>query len=294
MKTWIDGRIVDAADATVSVTDHGLLYGDGVFEGIRVAAGRLFRIEHHLARLTLGAKALGLALPRPPGELRDIIEQTVRAHGEREAYVRLVVTRGVGPLGVDPTTCERPGLFCIVGSIRLFSEEQRQRGLALITSSHRRPSADALDMRVKSLNYLGSALAKLEARQRGADDALLLNAHGHVAEASVANVFALRGDVLSTPPATDGCLEGINRAAVLEIARSIGLEVRERSLGRLDFLGADEAFLTGSGAGILAMRSLDGRVIGSGERGPVTARLASLHRRLAEREGTELIPAQAP
>lgn len=293
MKTWIDGRIVDTADATVNVTDHGLLYGDGVFEGIRVAAGRLFRIEHHLARLALGAKALGLALPRSLDEIRDIIEQTVRAHGEREAYVRLVVTRGVGPLGVDPMTCERPGLFCIVGSIRLFSEEQRQRGLELITSSHRRPNADALDMRIKSLNYLGSALAKLEARQRGADDALLLNAHGHVAEATVANVFVLRGDVLSTPPVTDGCLEGINRAAVMELARSIGLEVRERSLGRLDFLGADEAFLTGSGAGIIAMRSLDGRVIGRGERGPVTARLTSLHRRLAESEGTELVPANA-
>ncbi|AUX39074.1 branched-chain amino acid aminotransferase [Sorangium cellulosum] len=291
MKTWIDGRIVDTAAATVNVTDHGLLYGDGIFEGIRVVAGRVFRIDRHLARLQVGAKAIGLELPRSPDALREIVEQTARAHGQREAYVRLVITRGVGPLGVDPTTCERPGLFCIVGPIRLFSDEQRKRGLDLITSSHRRPNADALDMRVKSLNYLGSALAKLEARQRGADDALLLNARGHVAEASVANVFTLHGDVLSTPPATDGCLEGINRAAVMQIARSIGLDVRERSLGRLDFFGADEVFLTGSGAGVIAMRSLDGRTIGAGEQGPVTARLTSLHRRLAETEGSEIIPA---
>ena len=170
-----------------------------------------------------------------------------------------------------------------------FSDEQRRRGLELITSSHRRPNADALDMRIKSLNYLGSALAKLEARQRGADDALLLNARGHVAEASVANVFALRGDVLATPPVTDGCLEGINRAAVMDIARSIGLTVVERSLGRLDFFAADEAFLTGTGAGVIAMRSLDGRTIGSGECGPVTGRLTALHRRLAESEGVEII-----
>ncbi|MGK3997624.1 branched-chain-amino-acid transaminase [Sorangium sp. So ce1024] len=290
MKTWIDGRIVGVAEATVNVTDHGLLYGDGVFEGIRVAAGRVFRIERHLARLEVGARALGIALPRSPAELRAIIEETARAHGEREAYVRLVVTRGVGPLGVDPTTCERPGLFCIVGSIRLFSEEQRQRGLDLITSSHRRPNADALDVRVKSLNYLGSALAKLEARQRGADDALLLNARGHISEATVANVFALRGDVLATPPATDGCLEGINRAAVMDIARSIGLTVVERSLGRLDLFAADEAFLTGTGAGVIAIRSLDGRTIGGGERGPITARLTAMHRRLAESEGVEIIP----
>ncbi|WP_437507912.1 branched-chain-amino-acid transaminase [Sorangium sp. So ce1099] len=289
MKTWIDGRVVDVADATVNVTDHGLLYGDGVFEGIRVAAGRLFRVDRHLARLDVGAKAVGIALPRSLDELRGIVEETARANGEREAYVRLVVTRGVGPLGVDPTTCERPGLFCIVGAIRLFSDEQRRRGLELITSSHRRPNADALDMRIKSLNYLGSALAKLEARQRGADDALLLNARGHVAEASVANVFALRGDVLSTPPVTDGCLEGINRAAVMDIARSIGLTVVERSLGRLDFFAADEAFLTGTGAGVIAMRSLDGRTIGGGECGPVTSRLTALHRRLAESEGVEII-----
>lgn len=291
MKTWIDGQIVDTASAMVNVTDHGLLYGDGIFEGIRVAAGRLFRVERHLARLGAGAKALGMTLPRPLDGLRAIIEETVRAHAQREAYVRLVVTRGVGPLGVDPTTCERPGLFCIVGSIRLFDDEQRRRGLALITSSHRRPDADALDMRIKSLNYLGSALAKLEARQRGADDALLLNTRGHVAEASVANVFVLRGGVLSTPPVTDGCLEGINRGAVMELARGIGLEVRERSIGRLDLFGADEAFLTGSGAGIIAIRSLDDRPIGAGERGPVTARLTSLHRQLAETEGPELIPA---
>ncbi|HEX6243100.1 MAG TPA: aminotransferase class IV, partial [Polyangiales bacterium] len=222
-------------------------------------------------------------------EIRRIVEDTVRAFGEREAYVRLVVTRGVGPLGVDPTTCPNPTLFCIVNTIKLFSEEQRERGLDMITSSYRRPSADVLDVRVKSLNYLGSVLAKLEARQHQADEALLLNQRGHIAEAAVANVFALRGDVLMTPPASDGCLEGINRGAVMELAPRLSLKVVERSLGRADLFQAGEVFLTGSGAGIVAVRSLDGRTLGAGKRGPVTAQLSELHRALAESEGTALL-----
>jgi branched-chain amino acid aminotransferase len=227
-------------------------------------------------------------LPYARAEIRRIVEDTVRAFGQREAYVRLVVTRGEGPLGVDPTTCPQAKLFCIVTTIKLFSEEQREAGLNMITSSYRRPSADVLDVRVKSLNYLGSALAKLEARQQAADEALLLNQRGHIAEAAVANVFALRGRVLATPPASDGCLEGINRGAVMELAPQLGLEVREQSIGRADLFQAEEVFLTGSGAGIVAVRGLDGRVLGAGKRGKLTARLSELHRALAESEGTPL------
>ena len=289
MKIWIDGEIVDEGQARVPVHDHGLLYGDGVFEGMRVINGRVFRLETHLDRLEFGARTLLLGLPHGRAELRRIVEDTVRAFGQREAYIRLVVTRGVGPLGVDPTTCPKPGLFCIVTTIKLFSEEQRERGLDMITSSYRRPSADVLDVRVKSLNYLGSVLAKLEARQHQADEALLLNQRGHIAEAAVANVFALRGDVLMTPPASDGCLEGINRGAVLELAPRLGLKVAEHSLGRADLFQASEVFLTGSGAGIVAVRSLDGRILGGGKRGPITARLAELHRALAESEGSALL-----
>jgi branched-chain amino acid aminotransferase len=289
MKIWIDGNIVEEGAARVSVTDHGLLYGDGIFEGMRVIAGRVFRIERHLARLEFGARTLLLSLPYPRAEIRRIVEETVRAFGQREAYVRLVVTRGEGPLGVDPTTCPSSKLFCIVNTIKLFSEEQRERGLDMITSSYRRASADVLDVRVKSLNYLGSVLAKLEARQHGADEALLLNQRGHIAEAAVANVFALRGSVLTTPPASDGCLEGINRGAVMELAAKLDLQVREASIGRADLFQADEVFLTGSGAGLVAVRGLDGRVLGVGKRGKVTARLAELHRELAASEGTPLL-----
>jgi branched-chain amino acid aminotransferase len=289
MKIWIDGKIVDEGAAHVAVTDHGLLYGDGIFEGMRVINGRVFRIERHLDRLEFGARTLLLTLPHARAEIRSIVEDTVRAFGAREAYVRLVVTRGVGPLGVDPTTCPRARMFCIVATIRLFSDEQRERGLSMITSSYRRPSADVLDVRVKSLNYLGSVLAKLEARQHAADEALLLNQRGHIAEAAVANLFVLRGHVLATPPASDGCLEGINRGAVMQLAGKIGLTVQERSLGRADVFAADEVFLTGSGAGIVAVRALDGRQLGVGKQGPVTARLGELHRALAESEGTELL-----
>jgi branched-chain amino acid aminotransferase len=284
MKIWMDGKLVEESEARVSVSDHGLLYGDGIFEGMRVIAGSVFRLQRHLARLEFGAKVLALSLPYSLEEIARAVNETVRAFGQDEGYIRLLVTRGVGPLGVDPTTCPRGSVVIMVTTIKLFTEEQRERGLDMITSSYRRPSADVIDVRVKSLNYLNSVLPKLEARQRNADEALLLNARGHISEAAVANVFALRGKQLWTPPPSDGCLEGINRAAVMEIAPSIGLEVSERSIGRADLFAADEVFLTGSGAGVVAVRSLDGRILGSGQRGPITAKLQQMHRELAERE----------
>ena len=286
----IDGQIVSDENAKISVLDHGLLYGDGLFEGIRVRAGRIFRIERHLARLQLGARVLGLDLPFDVEQQARIVVDTVRAFGQREAYVRLIVTRGEGPLGVDPTTCKKPTVICIVAEIGLFSAEQRAQGLTMLTSSYRRPNPDVQDVAVKTLNYLGSALAKQEARQRGADEALLLNQSGRVAEAAVANVFALHGRSLFTPPALDGCLEGINRGAVLEIARDLGFSVAERSLGRRDLFAADEVFLTGSGAGVIGVRSLDGRAIGRGCSGEVTLDFERRHRALAESEGPVIVP----
>jgi branched-chain amino acid aminotransferase len=286
----IDGQIVSDENAKISVLDHGLLYGDGLFEGIRVRAGRIFRIERHLARLQLGARVLGLDLPFDVEQQARIVVDTVRAFGQREAYVRLIVTRGEGPLGVDPTTCKKPTVVCIVAEIGLFSAEQRAQGLTMLTSSYRRPNPDVQDVAVKTLNYLGSALAKQEARQRGADEALLLNQSGRVAEAAVANVFALHGRSLFTPPALDGCLEGINRGAVLEIARDLGFSVAERSLGRRDLFAADEVFLTGSGAGVIGVRSLDGRAIGRGCSGEVTLDFERRHRALAESEGPVIVP----
>jgi branched-chain amino acid aminotransferase len=285
----IDGQIVSDENAKISVLDHGLLYGDGLFEGIRVRAGRIFRLDQHLARLALGARTIGLTLPFDAEQQTRIVTDTVRAFGQREAYVRLLVTRGEGPLGVDPTTCKKPTVVCIVAEIGLFSAEQRAQGLAMLTSSYRRPNPDAQDVAIKTLNYLGSVLAKQEARQRGADEALLLNQSGRVAEAAVANVFALRGRSLFTPPALDGCLEGINRGAILEIARDLGFSVAERSLGRRDLFAADEVFLTGSGAGVIGVRSLDGRAIGRACTGEVTLDLERRHRALAETEGTATV-----
>jgi branched-chain amino acid aminotransferase len=290
MKVWIDGRIVDGADARVPVTDHGFLYGDGVFEGIRVYARRVFRLERHLARLAVSARSIGLELPGGLDRAREIILATARAFGADDAYVRFVVSRGVGALGVDPTTCPEPRIVCIVDHIRLYPAEKLERGIDLVTSSWRRPPPDVLDPRVKSLNYLNNALAKLEARRRGADEALLLNMAGHVAEATVANVFALTGGVLATPPATDGALEGVTRGAVLELAAREGIAAGERTLGRYDLLGAEEVFLTGTGARIVAVRSLDGELIGKGEPGPVTRRLTAAFVALATSTGTPIDP----
>jgi len=255
-----------------------------------VRAGRIFRLEQHLARLELGALYLGLELPFDNQGRARIVRDAVRAFGQKEAYVRLLVTRGEGPLGVDPTTCKKPTVVCIVAEIGLYTAEQRAQGLSMITSRYRRPNPDVQDVSVKTLNYLGSALAKQEAKRQGADEALLLNQQGRVAEASVANVFAVRGRTLATPPAIDGCLEGINRAAVLELARELGYSVSERSLGRRDLLAADEVFLTGSGAGVVGVRSLDGRAIGRGCTGEVTLDLERRHRALAENEGPVSVP----
>jgi branched-chain amino acid aminotransferase len=269
MKVWIDGKIVDGAEARIPVTDHGLLYGDGIFEGIRVYRNRVFRLDAHMKRFEAGARGIALDLPGGIDTVRAIVLETVRAFGAEEAYVRLIATRGEGSLGVDPTTCPQPRLICLVDHVRIYPPDKLSSGLDLVTSSLRRPSPDVLDPRIKSLNYLNNVLAKLEARQRGADEALMLNAQGMVAETSVANVFVVRDGVLLTPPATDGALEGVTRATVMELAATLGIPVREQTLGRYDFFAAEEAFLTGSGAGIVPIRSLDARAIGAGRPGPV-------------------------
>jgi branched-chain amino acid aminotransferase len=290
VKVFIDSRIVDGSEARVPVTDHGLLYGDGVFEGIRSFAGRIFRLDDHLARLATSAKAIALEIPDGLGAVRQIVIDTVRAFGGRDAYVRLLVTRGEGKLGVDPASCARPRVICIVDDVAIYPPEVLSRGLDLQTVSVRRPAPDALDPRVKSLNYLSSVMAKLEARRCGADEGLLLNQAGNVAEASVANVFTVRGGELRTPLPSDGALEGITRASVLDLARGIGLVAREVSIGRIDLFGADEAFLTGTGVGIVPVRSLDGRSIGSSAPGPVTEKLQHAFADLVRQLGVPVTP----
>jgi branched-chain amino acid aminotransferase len=270
---WIDGRVVPSDEARIPVVDHGLLYGDGIFEGIRVLSSRVFRLDRHLARLAAGARAIGLSIPGGVSAAREIVLETARAYASPEAYIRLLATRGEGELGVDPTTCRTPRLLCLIGSVRLYPEAKLRSGIDLVTASVRRPPPDVLDPRIKSLNYLNNVLAKLEARRRGADEALLLNAAGAVAEASVANVFALRDGALLTPPGSDGALEGITRGTVLELASELGIPAYERTLGRFDLFSADEVFLTGTGAGLVPVRCLDAEVIGCGAPGPVFEKL---------------------
>jgi branched-chain amino acid aminotransferase len=288
MKVWIDGAVVDGSQARIPVTDHGFLYGDGIFEGIRLYNRRIFRFDDHLARLAVGARCLALTIPGGIEAVRRIVIDTARAHGRDDAYLRLIVSRGEGSLGVDPTTCKDPRIVCIADQVRLYPEEKVQSGIALVTSSLRRPAPDVLDPRVKSLNYLNSALAKLEARRQGADEALLLNGAGRVVEASVANVFAVRAGRLLTPPASDGALEGLTRATVLELAGEQRVPAEERSLGRFDLIAAEEVFLTGSGAGIVAVGSLDGIGIGKGGPGPITRRLCQAFERYVRSTGTPI------
>jgi len=275
MKVWIEGEIVDGAEARIPVTDHGLLYGDGVFEGIRLYGGRVFRLDAHLERLRHSARAIGLELPGGAAAVREIVLATARAYGRPEGYVRLLVTRGDGAMGVDPTRCPSPRVVCIACEIELYPAEKLRAGLDLVTVSVRRPPADVLDPRVKSLNYLNSVLAKREARLRGADEALILNMAGMVAEAAVANVFAFRRGALLTPPAADGALEGITRASVLELATGLGIPARPETLSRMDLISADEVFLTGAGARVVGVRSLDGIAIGARAPGPITEKLAA-------------------
>ena len=290
MKVWIDGKVVEGGspEARISVTDHGLLYGDGLFEGIRVYGGRVFRLPDHLARIGTAARAIGLSIPGGTRALEKVVLETAKAHGSPEAYIRLLVTRGDGELGVDPTTCHHPRIVCIVDDIRLYPEEKCRIGLDMLTSSLRRPGADVLDPRVKSLNYMNSVLAKREARLRGADEALLLNSAGMVAEAAVANLFVVKDGCLATPPVTDGALEGITRSSVFAIAAMLEIPAREVTLGRFDLFAADEVFLTGSGARIIAVATLDGQPIGNPGEHPITDRLWQAFVPYAEEHGTPI------
>lgn len=290
MKVWIDGRVVDASEARIPVTDHGLLYGDGIFEGIRIYGRQVFRLDDHLKRLASGARSIGLELPVSLDGVAKIVLETARAFGQDEAYLRLVVTRGEGGLGVDPTSCLHPRLFCIAAQIDIFSPERVQSGIDLVTVSVRRPALDALDPRVKSLNYLNSALAKREAKLRGADEGLILNAAGNVAEASVANVFIVRDGGLLSPPPSDGSLAGITRDSVMQIGASLGIDAREASLSGVDLQTADEVFLTGSGARIVPVASLDAQRIGPSDLAPgarpITRQLLDAFPEFTRRNGT--------
>lgn len=277
---WLDGEWHDRDTAKVSVYDHGLLYGDGVFEGLRVYGGKVFRLAEHVDRLYDSARALWLEVPIPREELGRVIEEAVRRSGLAEAYVRPIVTRGVGDLGLDPRKCVRPSVIVIVDAIRMWPAELYDRGLNVITAATPIPHRESLSPRVKSLNYLAHILARIEGINAGADEVLMLDSAGHVAEGSGENVFVVRDRVIRTPPAWSGILRGVTRDAVIELARGAGYDLREEVLNRYDIYTADEAFFSGTAAEVVAIRALDGRAVGAGRRGPVTADLAERYRAL--------------
>ncbi len=277
---WIDGQWHDRETARISVYDHGLLYGDGVFEGIRVYNGKVFRLAEHMDRLYDSAHAIWLTIPRPKAELIAVTEEAVRRSGLTDAYIRHVITRGVGDLGLDPRKCTTPSVIIIVDSIRMWPAEVYERGLRVVTAGTPIPQREALSPRVKSLNYLAHILARIEGIQAGADEVLMLDSAGAVAEGSGENVFVVKGRRITTPPPYAGILKGVTRDVVMELAAAAGYEVREAPLNRYDVYTADEAFFSGTAAEVVAIRELDGRVIGAGRQGPITRDLADRYRTL--------------
>jgi len=272
---WLDGKWYDRETATVSVYDHGLLYGDGVFEGIRVYGGKIFKLTEHLNRLYDSALAIWLTIPMPKDEMARITEEAVRRSGITEAYIRHVITRGVGDLGLDPRKCAKPSIIIIVDTIRLWPEEVYETGLRVVTAGTPIPQREALSPRVKSLNYLAHILAKIEGIQAGADEVIMLDSAGSVAEGSGQNIFVVKNGEIRTPAPFAGILKGVTRDTVIEIAREAGYPVEETMLNRYDVYTADEVFLTGTASELVAVRQVDGRQIGAGKCGPVTRELRS-------------------
>jgi branched-chain amino acid aminotransferase len=286
MKIYIDGNFFDEKTARVSVFDHGLLYGDGVFEGIRAYNGRVFKLAEHIERLFSSARAILLKIPLSRKDMMKAVVQTFRRNKIRDGYVRLVVTRGIGSLGLNPYTCKRPSVIIIADKIQLYPAELYKRGLNIITVPTARNLHSALDPAIKSLNYLNNILAKIEAINGGGDEAIMLNAQGFVAECTGDNIFLVKRGHLSTPPLSAGALlHGITRAVVMELARQNGLSVSESDVTRYDLFNADECFLTGTGAEIIAAVKIDGRIIGNGRPGPVTARLTRRYHELTKASG---------
>jgi branched-chain amino acid aminotransferase len=270
LKIWLDGKLVDQEDAKISVFDHGLLYGDGVFEGIRVYNGSIFEMEAHLKRLFLSARAIRLKISLSESEIADAMYQAVRANGITNGYIRLVVTRGVGTLGLNPFTCQSSSMFIIADQIQLYPEELYEKGMRLISATTVRNHPLAIPPQVKSMNYLNNILAKIEALDVNVHEAIMYNHEGYVAEATGDNVFIVREGVIYTPPTEAGALEGITRRVVIRLALEEKIKVVEKNLTRFDLYVCDELFLTGTAAEVIGIVEIDGRVIGNGSPGPVT------------------------
>ncbi|MBN2783779.1 MAG: branched-chain-amino-acid transaminase [Pontiellaceae bacterium] len=288
MKIFLSGELVDEKDAVVSVFDHGLLYGDGVFEGIRAYNGRVFLLDEHIDRLYDSAKAIALNIPMTKEGMSQAVVDTCKANDIVDGYIRLVVTRGKGTLGLNPYLCDTAEIIIIAARIQLYPQELYDNGLKIVTVGTIRNHPEAINPRIKSLNYLNNVMAKIEAINAGCMECLMLNHKGEVAEASGDNVFAVKNRVITTPPSTCGALEGLTRNKVMELARAAGYEVREASLARYDLYVADEVFLTGTAAEIISVVDIDKRAIGTGKPGSVTADLALIYAECANSEGTPI------
>lgn len=280
MKIWIDGNYYSQDDAKISVFDHGLLYGDGLFEGIRIYNGKVFKLEEHITRLYDGAHVLMITPPYSHKELCGIVNEAVKENKKTNGYIRLLLTRGKGDLGVSPFLCSKASVVIIVGDIQLYPAEYYEKGISVITSSIRRIPAECFDVRLKSLNYLNNVLAKIESVKAGCLEAILLNTDGYVAECTGDNIFIVKNGTIITPASTDSLLEGITRNTVLEIAQSLSIPSRIGKFTQFDLYTADECFLTGTGAEVIAVTSVDHRVIGSGKQGDITKRIGTEFKRV--------------
>jgi branched-chain amino acid aminotransferase len=290
MKVYIDGVMYAEPDAKVSVFDHGLLYGDGIFEGIRFYNGRVFKLTEHLERLWDSAKAIRLTIPMTLQEMEEATLATIRENGLRDGYIRLVVTRGKGNLGLSPDRCPKASVIIIADKIQLYPEEKYEKGMVMVTTATRRATPAALLPAVKSLNYLNNIMAKIEATHAGADEGVMLNEQGYVAECTGDNLFVVKKGRITTPPVYAGALGGITRQVVFDICAEIGVPIAEQEMTRYDVYTADECFLTGTAAEVIAAIELDTRVIGDGKPGAVTRRVIEQFRKLTQSTGTPIYP----
>lgn len=278
MKIYIDGKYYDRADAKISVFDHGLLYGDGVFEGIRIYNGKVFRLKEHIQRLYDSAKAILLEISMTMENMEAAVLDAIKVNEKKDGYIRLVVTRGEGSLGLDPASCKKATVVIIVDDIQLYPKEYYEKGIAVVTVATRRIPSECLDPRIKSLNYLNNILAKIDAKQAGCLEAVMLNSQGFIAECTADNIFIVKQEKLLTPSAYHGALEGITRQTVMEIGDALGIKCQETTLTPYDLYTADECFMTGTGAEIAPVVKIDGRVIGDGRPGKMTKTLIGCFR----------------
>src|SRR5881296_1639600 len=285
---YVDGKFYAEGEAKISVFDHGLLYGDGIFEGIRFYNGRVFRLEEHLARLWDSAHSICLEIPMTMAEMTKALLETIRQNHLRNGYIRLLVTRGIGNLGLNPTQCKYPSVIIIAATIALYHENFYRKGLTIVTCATRRSSPAALNPAVNSLNYLNNVMARIEANLASADEALMLNDAGNIAECTADNVFIIKHGQIFTPPITAGALQGITRSIVFDIAGEFALKVKEADFTRHDIFVADECFLTGTAAEIVPVVKVDGRIIGNGKPGPITTRIIARFREMTRETGTPI------